>query len=46
MDFREGRWAQDETNVTLTYTRKVCRIAAIEANDKKLAAAATVAAAA
>jgi putative DNA primase/helicase len=40
-----SRWAiLDESNRTLTYTRKVCRIAAIEADDKKLAAASTAAA--
>jgi phage/plasmid primase-like uncharacterized protein len=44
MHFRGGRWSLDESNRTLTYTRKVCRIAAIEADDKKLAAASTVAA--
>lgn len=44
MHFCGGRWVLDESNLTLTYTRKVCRHAALVAGDKKLAAASTVAA--
>jgi putative DNA primase/helicase len=44
MYFRGGRWTIDDKNRTLTYARKVCRTAALEADEKKLGSAQTVAA--